>query len=90
MSDHFESLKKATQMALDKSPKGSIDEPLLPLIDMINKSHDWFTVRLSAAPWILFCFLYEHSVLVRPRHVPVASLCIFLATALLPLSRQIS
>ncbi|KAF9997255.1 hypothetical protein BGZ79_009049 [Entomortierella chlamydospora] len=48
MSDGFTSRKKAILVALnsdtpDKSPKGYVDEPLLPLIVLINNHNDYVT-----------------------------------------------
>ena len=39
--EHFDEIKLRTVSALDKSPKGSIDEPLLPLLDLLNADQDY-------------------------------------------------
>jgi tRNA wybutosine-synthesizing protein 3 len=39
----FDSLKTRTLNALDKSPKGSIDSALLPLLEIVNSHRDHFS-----------------------------------------------
>ena len=39
----FENDKKNALTKLDKSTKGSIDEPIIPILDMINSKDDYYT-----------------------------------------------
>lgn len=49
----FDRLKESTLSKLDRSPKGSIDEPVRPILDLVNAYHDWISTsscsgRISA------------------------------------------
>nr|CAG8640076.1 10072_t:CDS:2 [Entrophospora candida] len=40
---------------LDKSPKGSIDEPMLPLINLLNKHNDYVTTSSCSGRIAVYC-----------------------------------
>jgi len=67
-SGEFESFKKTTldKINHDKSSKGSIDEPILPLVNFINSLKDYFTTSSCSGR---ICINKEHDDLRKSHNV---------------------
>ena len=50
----FDNEKKNTLSKLDKSTKGSIDEPILPVLDLINDMEDYYTTSSCSGRIMIF------------------------------------
>lgn len=49
------------QKELDKSKKGSVDEPVADLVDYINKTKDYCTTSSCSGRFAIFCAKYDDS-----------------------------
>lgn len=47
------------QRELDKSKKGSVDEPVVELVDYINKTQDYCTTSSCSGRFAIFCAAYN-------------------------------
>ena len=46
---------------LDKSKKGSVDEPIVDLVSSINRMHDFCTTSSCSGRFAVFCANYDES-----------------------------
>lgn len=49
------------QKELDKSKKGSVDEPIVDLVNYINKTKDYCTTSSCSGRFAIFCADYDES-----------------------------
>lgn len=59
---------------LDKSKKGSVDEPIIDLVSCINRMHDFCTTSSCSGRFAVFCANYDES---RDEQVSVGILRVF-------------